>query len=196
MFLTTILAANAVSLEQFYGNESCSCSPCAPPCDDPYCDDTENYHCIDCNDKDAFSTRINLADQPLQFYGQSYKYAYVSNIRCATRHITVQYYFLQINTNGIILLFEDPVPPRNVGLSSFTNDPFPIKDYVFFAPFYGNIESSDTTESNGTCYSRAGVTDDKLRDKAKGQIQLTGDMGFYPEYLLIATWDYQDDQVH
>ena len=65
-------------------------------------------------------------------------------------------------------------------------------DYVFFAPFYGNIDISDTTDhkSNETCYSRANVTDDKSLNEAKGQIQHSGDRDFSPEYLLIATWDY------
>ena len=98
------------------------------------------------------------------------------------------FYFLQINTNGIILLFKNPEKPGNIELNSTKN--------VFFAPFYGNIDTSDdTTESNGTCYSRAGVTDDKLLDKAEGQIKGAGDTDFSPKYLLIATWDYQNDQV-
>ena len=99
------------------------------------------------------------------------------------------HYFLQISTNGIILLFKNSVNRSEVKLRSFTNDPFPIKDYVFFAPFY--VNTSNTTESNGTCYSRAGVTDEKLLNKAECQIQRAGDRDFCPTYLLIATWDYQ-----
>ena len=105
-------------------------------------------------------------------------------------------HFLQIKTNGIILLFKSPEEPRDIELRCFRNDPSLIKNCTFFAPFYGNIDTSDTIESNGTCYSKTCVTDDKLLNETKAQIQRAGDRDFSPKYLLIATWDYQNDQVH
>ena len=196
MILTTILAANAVSLDQFYGDRSCSCSRCSSPTPVSCCDDKDNYNCILCYDDNSLSTDITLTNQPLYFYGESYAYAYVSNIRCIISYVYSSLHFLQISTKGIILLFNKRVNSSEVKLRSFINDSFPIKDYVFIAPFYGNIDKSYTTESKGTCYSRAGDTDENLLDKAEGQINRTGDRDFSPKYLLIATWDYQNDQVH
>ena len=90
VFLTTILAANAVSLDQFYGDRSCSCSRCGG---DQCCEDKENYNCIYCDDIQDLSSSIDLTDQSLLFYGENYIYAYVSTNTIIVRIYSGHYIF-------------------------------------------------------------------------------------------------------
>ena len=88
---------------------------------------------------------------------------------------------LQVHNNGIVSLNDAPV--------YFLNDPFPLENYTFIAPFYGDVDTraagtvwfSDPVSRNGT-----------MRERAKAHITnaFTEYKDFSPSYLIVATWDH------
>ena len=181
--LATITAAKAVSREEFYGDNSCSCTYIDDPDINRCCDDSD-YHCI-CHSDDDSSLSIALTS-PLPFYGQNYTYACVSyilslyNIWRQHSHNSVQ-----INTNGGLVLLNESLNDTGI-LYFFQNDLFPIESHVFIAPFYGDI---DTRSKGIVWYSMTVINDTDLLKKAADHVQLTKHNDFSPKYLLVATWD-------
>lgn len=108
----------------------------------------------------------------------------------------VYVYILQISRKGIIELKEIEFKPGEA-LNSFKRDAFPIEGHVFIAPFYGNIDTTVNThtDGSGTCYSKNPINDMDSLKQAKDHIESAGFKDFSPTYLIIATWDYHNDEV-
>ena len=92
---------------------------------------------------------------------------------------------MQISSNGIVGL--------GALLVNFQNDTFPIQNHIFIAPFYGDVyPTNDTSCENGTVkYSDEVMKDSNALKIAAEQIRgaFPEHKDFFPEYLIVATWD-------
>lgn len=90
---------------------------------------------------------------------------------------------MQISANGIVGLGDEMAL-----LKEFRKDPFPIQNYTFIAPFYSDVYPRD---SGPVKYSDQVIKDNDALKNASQQIQeaFPEHKDFFPEYLIVATWD-------
>jgi hypothetical protein len=74
-------------------------------------------------------------------------------------------------------------PPQH-----FLKDPFPLADYTFIAPFYGDV---DTRKTGTVWFTDPVVNESSVLDKVENDIHDTfkDHASFKPAYVIIATWD-------
>jgi hypothetical protein len=88
---------------------------------------------------------------------------------------------LQVHNNGIVALSK---PPEH-----FLDDAFPIENYTFIAPFFGDVD----TRKAGTVWYTDPVTKDlNILMRAESDIHRAFPEyeDFSPTYLFVATWDH------
>ena len=71
----------------------------------------------------------------------------------------------------------------------FLEEPFPIEDYTFIAPFYGDV---DTRDAGTVWFTDPVATDSHITDRVADDIRSAfEDQAFFePAYAVIATWDH------
>ena len=74
-------------------------------------------------------------------------------------------------------------PPQH-----FIEDPFPLADYTFIAPFYGDV---DTRMTGTVWFTDPVINESSVLDKVENDIHDTfrDHAYFKPAYVIIATWD-------
>ena len=90
---------------------------------------------------------------------------------------------LQVQRNGIVeLVLEDEKH------GTFQNGSFPIENTIFIAPFYADIDISQTRIVFYDVINRSDSNSNAL-EKARDQIRnFTKYDSFSPEYVIVATW--------
>ena len=95
---------------------------------------------------------------------------------------------MQISSNGIVGLGD-----TRALLKNFQPGTFPIQNYTFIAPFYGDVyPGNDTSCESGTVkYSDEVMKDSNALKNATEQIRgaFPEHKDFSPAYLIVATWD-------
>ena len=88
---------------------------------------------------------------------------------------------MQVHNNGIVALNN---PPEH-----FLDEPFPLENYIFIAPFYGDV---DTREAGTVWYTDPVTEDLDMLHRAKQDIHeaFNNYYDFSPLYLMVSTWDH------
>ena len=73
-------------------------------------------------------------------------------------------------------------------LSIFNENPWPLPNITFAAPFYGDV---DTRTEGRTWFTNPVIRDEELLNRAREEISTAWPQfkKFTPAYLIIATWE-------
>ena len=85
---------------------------------------------------------------------------------------------------------DDLLPITNNSTLSYNDNPLPLANVTFVAPFYGDVDTRET-EAGTLWYTNKTCNDSILLERARKDITGTWPeyREFNPEYLIVATWE-------